>query len=96
MKRLALLFIVGLALLSGCDSTNAKKPNVKGYGALAGPLEKSFIEELASQDPKKRANAARELGNVGTAASIPHLEKALQDSDPQVQEAAKAALAQLQ
>jgi HEAT repeat protein len=71
----------------------AKRP--KGPQTMGNLLVDAYIADLASPQIDKRLRAARELGNMGSAAkkALPAIEKMARDTNPQVSTAAKEALA---
>jgi hypothetical protein len=99
-RRSLLCLLAPLATLAGCS-----KPQSRGPGGLAnrpkGPqgfgnmMAKEWTKDLASKSPEKRTRAARELANMGPAAksALPALQKAAQDTNKDVAQAAKQAIA---
>src|SRR5207247_382720 len=62
---------------------------LRRQGAAA---EFAVVAQLQSADPRARREAAKLLGEVATAASVPALRKAATSSDPEVARAASAVL----
>ena len=96
-----------LAAASGCSETKkksrsgpqgpkgppgAKRP--KGPQTMGNLMVDAWKQDLADTSPDKRIRAARELGNMGSAAksALPALQKAAGDKNKDVAAAAKAAI----
>jgi hypothetical protein len=74
--------------------TAAKAKPLGGGGLVADPIV-TLIEQLRSDDPGTRLNAAEVLGQLRDVRAVTPLAAALQDSDPQIRSAAASSIGKL-
>jgi len=101
MRRRTLLGFVIPVALAGCAKATRRRRQPgpanrpKGPQGFGSMMAKEWAKDLGDKSPEKRARAARELANMGAAATsaLPALEKATKDSNSEVSAAAKQAIA---
>jgi HEAT repeat protein len=81
MKKLLLLCLVAVVMMSGCF--------------FGKPSEEKFAQDLKSPDPDVRIKAANQLADVATAEAVRLLLVHKDDPDFRVKEAIKKALAKI-
>jgi hypothetical protein len=85
---------------SNQPTKTAKATNVQRKTGKRPPAKKQTVaslgEDLKNNDYRVRLDTVRNLRNIGNADAIGHLTTALEDKNPQVSEAAKNALQELQ
>ena len=100
LRRTWLCLCVSGVFAAGC-SKSSRRSQAGSYKRPKGPqgfgsmMAKEWEKDLRDKSPEKRSRAARELASMGPAAkgSLPALERATKDKNPQVSAAAKEAIA---
>ncbi|MEK7951911.1 hypothetical protein [Luteolibacter soli] len=75
-----------MAAVSLLDRLWLQEPNKweENYGAFGQPVEDKVLSRLPQTTPVQRMSAVRLLGRVGTAKSVPVLEGAMKDANPEM------------
>lgn len=103
MRRRTLLAVVIPVVAAGCAKPSRRRRQAgpanrpKGPQGFGNMMAKEWAKDLGDASPEKRARAARELANMGPAATsaLPALERAAKDANAEVSAAAKQAIASI-